>query len=78
MGKKNSVKDFTGDKNKDRKLIGKIYDIFITEGIDPNVGELLRGKLFDIDMEGYYCFKITTRNSEIDEYQTKRPLEDVR
>jgi uncharacterized protein (DUF2147 family) len=63
------TKLFTLDPMHDSKHKGKT---FILKGIGEN-GEDLKGKLFNIDKEGYYVFKITTQNSIYEEYMTRDP-----
>ena len=59
------------ETKKEKFILNKIYTFKNSEV------KGLRGKLFLIDLEGYYCFKITTRNSEIEEFWTKTPIDDV-
>lgn len=66
---------FSMDFRKDSKLIGKIYTLKNmnqdAEG-NPIPGDL-RAKLIEINNENYYVFKVTTRNSELDEFATRVP-----
>ena len=63
------MKLFTLDIIKDSKMIGEIFTL---KGIGENSSNL-RGKLIDIDKEGYYRFHITSHNSEYEEYLTRAP-----
>lgn len=56
---------------KNKYVIGKIYVLKDVDETDIN------GKLVDIDREGYYVFKVTTRSSELEEFSTKVPEENV-
>lgn len=60
---------FTGDIQKDSKLFGKLYTI---KGIGEK-GEDLKSKFISIDKEGYYIFKITSHNTNLEEYMTRNP-----
>jgi hypothetical protein len=64
---------FTLDMKQDSKLFGQI---FILKGIGEN-GIDLRGKFTDITVSGdsikYYVFKITSHNSEYEEFSTAIP-----
>ena len=53
--------------------IGKIY---VLRDVDDS-GKDINGKFVELDREGYYVFKITTRTSELEEFCTKRPEENV-
>lgn len=60
---------FSLDFKKDSKLIGKTYTL---KGKGEN-GIDLKGKLIDINLDGTYKFKITTKETELDEFWTKVP-----
>lgn len=60
---------FSLDIVKDSKLFGKLFTL---KGIGEN-GVDLKGKLVDIDKEGYYIFRITTHNTDYEEYMTRNP-----
>lgn len=53
--------------------LGKSYTL---KGIGEK-GEDLRGKFFEVDHENNFKFQITSRNTELEEFWTKRPSEDV-
>lgn len=63
------AKLFSLDFKKDSKLIGKSFTLKGKgeKGID------LKGKLIDIDLDGNYKFKITTQDTEYEEFWTKVP-----
>lgn len=63
------AKIFTGDIKQDSKMFGNIFNLkgIGEEGID------IRGKFTDIDHEGYYVFRITSQNTDIEEYLTRAP-----
>lgn len=66
---------FSMDPTKDRKLIGKMYtlkNMNQDEEGNPIPGDL-RAKLVDITVERAYVFKVTTRNSELEEFSTRIP-----
>lgn len=67
------TKLFTLDMKKDSSLFGQIYSL---KGIGEN-GIDLRGKFVDITVNGegtkYYVFKITSHNSDWDEFSTAVP-----
>jgi hypothetical protein len=60
---------FTLEPMDDLKHKGKIFTL---KGIGED-GKDLKGKLFNIDKEGYYVFKITTHNTIYEEYMTRDP-----
>lgn len=51
--------------------IGKIYILRDVDETD------IKAKFIEIDRDGYYVFKITTRSSELEEFWTKVPEENV-
>jgi hypothetical protein len=64
---------FSGDVKKDSLMYGQIFTL---KGIGE-AGIDLRGKFTDITVSGegikYYVFKITSHNSEYDEFSTAIP-----
>ena len=53
--------------------VGKIYTIE-----DPTEeGLSYRGRLEMVDHEGYYIFRVTTKDCDIEEFSTRVPEEDV-
>jgi hypothetical protein len=60
---------FSLDFKKDTKLLGKAYTL---KGIDER-GIDLKGKLIDITLDGSYVFKITTKDTQWEEFSTKIP-----
>jgi hypothetical protein len=67
------IKLFSEDLKKDLKLVGTIYTL---KGIDER-GIDLKGKLIDVNLDSNgqlnYCFKITTKDTQWDEFITKIP-----
>lgn len=70
------TKKITGGLKDDRKLIGSLFTVNVPND-DLKGSTPLRGRLIEITLDGAYCFKITSRNTDVDEYDTKRPLKDV-
>lgn len=66
---------FSMDPRKDRNLIGKLYTLknMNQDGEGNPIPGDLRAKLVDITIENAYIFKVTTRNSELDEFSTRIP-----
>ena len=67
-------KEFSMIRDKDIKLVGKIYDL---KGIGEE-GKDLRGKFIGIDTEGRYEFQITTQSTDYEMYSTRLPNQDVK
>lgn len=67
------TKPFTLDIVKDSKLFGKLFTL---KGIGEN-GVDLKGKLTDIDKEGYYTFQITTHKTDYESFATRDPNNGV-
>lgn len=55
-------------------VIGKLYTLI---DVDESVKEI-RGRLEEIDPEGYYIFIITTRKCDTEEFWTKVPEQNVK
>lgn len=66
---------FALDRVKDAKHIGKLFTLVKMEVDDEgnDTGKDLRGRLMDIDHEGYYVFKVTTPRSQLEEFKTRVP-----
>lgn len=67
---------FSLDWSKDRKLVGKLFtlkDMEVDDEGKPVEQGDLRARLVDINHEGYYVFKVTTKNSNIEEFSTRVP-----
>lgn len=56
-----------------KPIMGRIY---VLRDVD-DTGNDIQGKVVDFNREGYYVFKVTTRTSDLDEFSTKRPEENV-
>jgi hypothetical protein len=59
---------FSGNKARDTKLTGKLFTLK-----EMDEGRDLRARFVEINYDGYYVFKITSTNTELDEFLTKTP-----